>query len=141
MKKLYLLLLTIILTAAFFTGCAGKPGEPAYAGPMTDNLLTALEDNDYEAFSRDFSDTMKAEMTQDAFTEVTELLDSKIGDYRQKSFGEAAQTEQNGVKLNVVIYNAKYSNEPGNVIVTVYFDEEGKLIEGLFISSPKLAEQ
>lgn len=139
MKKVYLLALTIIMITAVLTGCGGS--EPAYAAPMVDNLLLAIEDRDYEAFSRDLSDTMKSAMTEESFNSLADLLKTKIGSYQQRSFGESADTTQDGVKMTVIAYIAKYSDEPGNVLITVSFGEEGKTIEGLYFTSPKLQQQ
>ncbi len=140
MKKLYLSVLIVLLIAAAFAGCAGS--EPDYAEPIVENILASIDSGDYEAFSRDLGDTLKSAMTEDAFNSLKDLLDSKAGRYQQKSFRDAAQTTQNGIKMTVAVYTAKYSDEPGDVIVTVTFaGDEQKKVEGLFFNSPKLREQ
>ncbi len=115
----------------------------AYAGPMTDNILVGIANNDYAVFSRDFSDTMKAAITKEGFDKLVSFLDTKIGEYKSKAFGQAADVTQNGVIYTVVIYTAKYSDEPGDVLITVTFSagEVQKKVEGLNFNSPKLREQ
>lgn len=108
---------------------------------MVDNLISAIENRDYEAFSRDLGDTMKTAMPEDSFNALVDLLKTKIGSYQERSFAQAADTTQGGVKMTVLAYNAKYSDEPDNVLITVGFGEESKTIELLYFTSPKLLEQ
>lgn len=166
MKKSFLFVLAALMVLLLvFSGCeanepesteasdvpetSGTPGvgpvaeeDVPYAGPMVDNILAALESRDYVAFSKDMGDTMKAAMTEDAFNSLAGLLADKVGSFQQVSFGEGANVEQNGVMMTVIVYIAKYSEEPGDVLVTITFaGEEAKTIEGLYFNSPKLREQ
>lgn len=137
-KNVLILTLSALLAAALLAGCAGK--EPAYAGSITDNILSGIEQKDYPMFSRDFDDTMKTALPEEAFNSLADLLSATIGSYQSKSFGDAAETTQNGVKIMTVIYKAKYSNEPADVLVTVMFsgEEGGRKVSGLYFNSPKL---
>lgn len=141
MKKVFLLILTVVMITALFAGCSG--GEPSYAGQMTDNIISGLQNRDYTAFSRDMGDTIKSAMTEDNFNALADMLKQKIGDYQNKSFGGVSEVEQNGVKYTVVVYTAKYSNEPGDVLITVTFGGEkgAEKVAGLLFNSPKLREQ
>jgi hypothetical protein len=109
----------------------------AYADPMTENVLQAIGQNDYSKFSQDFNEPMKDAMTPTAFTQLTALLQSKVGNYQSKLFVKTQM--QNG--FTAVIYSAKFSNEPADVVVTVSFQiVNGKnLVGGFFLNSPKLA--
>lgn len=137
-KKVLIVTISAILIAMLLTGCGVK--EPDYAGAMTDNILAGIAQKDYTAFSRDFDDAMKAALPVDAFSELTGLLGSRIGDYQSKSFESAAETTQNDVKTTTVVYKAKYSNEPDGVSIIVTFTGEGDSakVSGLLFNSPKL---
>ncbi len=165
MKKRVLLALTALMVlTAIFSGCettkpdktseqSAAPGGAAdadgviseadvpYAGPMAENILAAIENRDYEAFSKDLGDTMKAAMTKEAFNSLVDFL-AKVGSFEKLSFGEGANVTQDGVAMTVIVYIAKYSEEPGDVLVTITFtrDDERKII-GLYFNSPKLREQ
>ena len=97
-KNVLIVTMSVLLIAALLAGCGGK--EPAYAGPMTDNILSGIEQKDYSMFSRDFDDAMKTALPEDAFNSLADLLGSTIGTYQSKSFGDATETTQNGVKIN-----------------------------------------
>jgi hypothetical protein len=114
-----------------------------YAGDMVENLLTGIREKDLAKFSRDLDDTMKSYYTESAFNDFVGLLETKIGDYESKAFGQAAKVTQNSVDYTVVIYAAKYSKESGDVIITVSFSDNNgvKQVAGLYFNSPKLRAQ
>ena len=134
----------LLIFAVVLTGCGNKLTEAdvSYAGPMAENVLTAIEDNNYDQFSKDFSDKMKNTLTKENFEAMVELFDSKIGEYQGKSFAGAANTKEDGKILTVIVYQAEYSREPKGVQITVSFsgNNDQKIIEGLFFNSPNLAK-
>ena len=161
-KRIFMLFGAVLMAAALLAGCVGikdsqEPNEEtveasqetdeasqepdmSYADDMVENMLAGLNQNDYAAFSRDFSDTMKAAINETAFTSMVELFGSTIGEYESKQFYQAADTTQDGVVLTVVVYTARYTEESADVIITVYFggEEGSKKFEGLYFNSPKL---
>jgi outer membrane murein-binding lipoprotein Lpp len=162
MKRVLLLFGAVLTAAALLAGCGGmketdevsqqtvvtdqetdqasQEPDVSYADDMVENMLAGLNQNDYAVFSRDFSDAMKAAINETAFESMLELFISTIGEYENKHFYQAADTTQNGVVLTVVVYTAQYTQESGDVIITVYFggEEGSKKIEGLYFNSPKL---
>jgi hypothetical protein len=151
MKKYILLGLAALLAlSVILAGCGGNSQEGgalnaedvAYAEPIVDNILAGIKDRDYAVFSRDFSDTMKTLMPEDSLGSLAELLASKVGEYQSKSFAQAADVTQNGAQYTVVTYTAKFSDEPGDVLIIVTFSGDAeKKVDGLFFNSPKLREQ
>ncbi len=113
----------------------------AYAGPMLDNILTGIADRDYGKFSRDFSEKMKDTVKEEDFDSLITTLDTKLGEYAERSFSSAGQTKTAGGTITLVTYRARYSKE-SNVTIKVYFSEnhDAKSIEGLLIDSPSLHE-
>ena len=159
MKKFLLVVAALPVLTMLFAGCGGNSAaqsgaqesagngalnaeDVAYAEPVVDNLLAGIKDRDYAVFSRDFSDTMKTMMPEDSLGTLADLLASKVGEYQSRSFAQAADMTQNGVKYTVVTYTAKYSDEPGDVLIIVTFGgDTEKKVDGLFFNSPKLREQ
>ena len=72
----------ILIALPTFTGC-GKVAE--YADPMTENLLIAMNNADYGGFSKDFDDTMKAELNEAAFPDFLAQINGVIGNYKEGS--------------------------------------------------------
>jgi|AGTN01.2.fsa_nt_gi hypothetical protein len=142
MKKRVLFLLgAVMLLAALPAGCAGlKEADVPYADDMVDNMMAGVTQNDYAVFSRDFSDTMKSSIDETAFASMAESLTAAIGTYESKRFSQAADTTQDEVAYTVVVYQAQFSEEDADVLITVTFSggEDDKKIEGLYFNSPKL---
>jgi hypothetical protein len=114
----------------------------AFAEPIVDNLLAGIKDKDYAVFSRDFSDAMKSAITEDSFISLADMLATKIGEYEKRNFIHATSMTKNGIVSTVVAYAALYSNEPGDVVITVIFSGDNeKKVDGLDFNSPKLREQ
>ncbi len=143
-NKIVWILAVVIMIAAIFAGCGGQTSQDySYADAMLDNILAGIENRDYSQFSLDFSDKMKGVLTEDVFNATCDLLDSKIGDYQSRTFTGAEDIEENDINLTFIVYNAKYSDEPANVIITIAFSgEEGsRKVETLVFNSPKLRQQ
>jgi hypothetical protein len=84
-KLLLILALTlVIILVAFpaFTGC-GKVGQ--FSDPITENILISMNKVDYAGFSRDFDETMKAELTEAAFPDFLAQVNGVIGNYKEGS--------------------------------------------------------
>jgi hypothetical protein len=110
--------------------------EPDYAGPIAEGILQALDRDDYDGYRKDFDETMLAVVTREAFDQTHSLVKGRAGDYVSKEYWK---TELRGVYF-AVLYRAKYTLEPADVIVTVVFakEAEGSLVTGLWFDSPEL---
>jgi hypothetical protein len=131
------LILIIMVTACSQSATSSLP-EPSYTRSSTENIIKAINENDYTLFSRDFDQTMKQAMSQQVFDQLKTTLSNKVGSYVPGSL-EFNQTAVQG-GYTVVSYTAKFTNEPENVIVTITFvTVDGvHLVSGLYFNSPKL---
>ena len=76
--------------------------------------------------------------------EGNEMVRGKIGDYvpSSKKFKDAVKTSEKDKKYLVVRYNAEFTDESDNVLVTMVFDDnEAHEVSGIFFNSPKLRQQ
>ncbi len=107
-----------------------------YADPITEQILVAMNKDDYAMYSEDFDQTMKNAMTEAVFDETNTVIKSKIGDYVSKEFWKAESKDQ----YTIVHYKAKFTDEPGDVTVRVVFQEidGGMKVSGLLLNSPEL---
>ena len=130
-----ILAMVVILTTAF--ACAAKP-EPAYADQIAENILQAMNENDYAKYSEYFDESMKMALPQATFQSSNSLMRAAIGDYVSKTFWKVEEKDD----YTVVVYKVKFTEEPQDVIVRVIFYEiEGKTyVAGLWFDSPKLRE-
>ena len=134
----------LVMLLTLLAGCGQKTksndGEvKAYSDTILENILMAANKDDYATYSKDFSDKMKAALTESNFKQQNKLIKDKIGNYDSKEF---VKTQPNG-DYTVVIYKGKYSSEPKDVMITITFKngDEARKVEGLFMTSPKLASK
>ena len=105
-----------------------------YAQEPAENLLDGLIARDYEQFSRDFSETMKQGMDQQAFADLLAMLDNKLGTFQSSELVTVLQDEN----FTTLVYRLKYERD-NQVSMRVVFDNaEPHSISGLWFDSPEL---
>lgn len=140
--KLFITLCSVFIIASIFTGCSKKLTEKdvEYAGPLTEDMLQAVEKGDYAQFSKDFSSELKKAITEETFKTLCTSFSERIGKYESKKFSTATENKKEEKIFKTVIYKAKYSKEEKDVQITASFSKnDGKiLVEGIFFKSPNL---
>jgi hypothetical protein len=135
MKTRLVILLALLLAATILlTGCQAKPAALSNEEvvQMTGQILTALNDGDYAAFTQDFSNEMLAAFPEDQFTALGDLLQEASGNY--VSCGEPSISNNGGY----AIYRLICQFDLEDVVVTITFKVDGDQVEGLFFDSPNL---
>jgi len=125
-------------------GCATGTAQPqlspltdseirAFADPITENILQAMNTGNYTQYTRDFAKSLKDNLPQNIFDKANSARIETVGTYVSK---EHWRMSQEGDKITVV-YRAKFTDEPG-VLVTLYFKNiTGKwYVDGLLFYSP-----
>ncbi len=135
------MILCMVAITLWLTACQGSGEVDAdFAHPMAEEVLRAINEGDYETFSKNFNEEHKAQLPQVFEAQILPIRDL-IGDYQEdsKDLITAKEIDKNYVQ---VVYNASYSKEEGNVIITFNFnrDEENRVIEGFFMNSSKIQE-
>ena len=137
-------MIAVIVAVAVSGGCMEKSGVEValvdqvrgYADPVTENILVAMNEDDYTRYSEDFDQTTKNAMTEAVFDETNTVIRSKIGDYVSKEFWKAESKDQ----YTIVYCKAKFTDEPADATVRVVFQEiNGEMrVSGLWLDSPEL---
>lgn len=136
----YIVLITFLISFMIFAGCSAQqpPVDEVklFAEPMTENILLAMNEDDYARFSQDFDEQMKKAFDEKQYNNTIPAIKAKIGQYLSKEFIGA----ENKDGLTVVMYKAKFSQESSDVIIrSAFSDRNGKkLIAGFWLDSPKL---
>lgn len=143
-KKLGLLFVVLILLSLLVTACGAKPEELTgadrdavlqYSEAMTDNLLTALDANDFTAFSKDFGPDMTKALTSEAFTTLQTKVKNGVGTYVSREVKTVALIKDKGYAVS---YSAKYTGDDA-VVVTVSFSlDEPHQVIGFWMNSKKI---
>lgn len=144
-SKLLILAVCFVMAATVFTGCTKKltQEDVKYSDEILDGMIEGMNEDDYEKFSENFSDAMKKALNEEKFKAVNKQIKDKIGTYESKEFVSATGAKKVGREQITVLYKAKYSEEPGTVLITVTFTkiDDKNLVEGFYMKSPKLAEK
>ena len=134
----------VIAVAVLFAGYVGREEIDVaqvreYADPITENILLAMNEDNYTKYSEHFDQTMKNAMPEAVFNETNAIIKSKIGDYVSKEFWKVESKDQ----FTIAYYKAKFTQEPEDVIVKVVFQEiVGEMkVSGLWLDSPKLRKK
>ena len=88
------ILVIILAVVPVFTGCGTVA---AYADPATENILIAMNNEDYASFSKDFDDTMKSELSEDVFGDFLAAVNGQVGDYIANSKNVTGFNTENGI--------------------------------------------
>ena len=130
--------LAMLLMITGMAACAGK-SEPQYADAIAEGILQAMNDNDYPRYSEHFNEVMKNAVPENVFPQGNTLIKARIGDYVSKEFWKVEEEDS----YTVVHYKAKFTKEPGDVLVRVVFQEiTGKVyVAGLWFDSPRLRQK
>ncbi len=146
LRKIGLLLLCVMM-AISITACGSKMDSKEvskYADDITENMLLAYNEDNYEQYIANADSQFKVVVTEDKMKEGNGMVRGKIGDYvpGSKVFKDAVKTSQKDQKFIAVRYNAKFTGESEDVLVTMIFDDnESHQVGGIFFNSPKLRQQ
>ena len=141
MKKITVLLITLF--AISFIGCkqyielkgVEKDNLKKTAAPIAENIMIAINEGDYEKYSKDFDATMKTQLPEKVFKQNQKIIDNKIGKYKSMKFIKALKKDQ----YKIALYEAVFSKEK-NVKVKVVLQKIGEdnKVSGLWFDSKKL---
>ena len=99
---------------------------------VTENILKALDQNNYAAFIHDFSPQMKSAFPQEKFSQLRSMLYNASGNFIYMD--EPSLSNNQGYAI--YRFPTKYDNE--TVTVTITFVIGGQEVEGLFFDSANL---
>jgi hypothetical protein len=145
MRKIGIFML-VVLVAMAMAGCAQKADNSAvsaYADDISEKMLLAYNDDNYTQYIANTDDQFKSVVSEDKMKQGNQTVRDKIGNYvpGSKQFTDAVPTTQNNQKYIAVRYSAKFTNETGDVVVTMVFDDnESHQVGGIFFNSPKLRQ-
>ena len=147
MKNHRIHFLVLGLTAIVFLGACSSVALPltgadrdkvlAYSESKTDNLMQAINGNDYAAFSRDLNDAMKNAIPNDGLANMRTKVNGKIGNYVARQVSSVLQTGND----IAVIYLAKFESDDAVTMRVVFEAAEPHRISGLWFDSAKLRQQ
>lgn len=110
----------------------GSPVSEEEVTEMAENALEAFNDADYASWSRDWSDTMKAAIGDDAFLAFRDQAHAQLGNYVAINDVTGSQGEDPGTYRWT--FDVEFENS--SHIMWFGFKEGSKLIEGVTFEEP-----
>ncbi len=126
-KRFFLVIATLLLAVAFISSCTPSNAEPqvkplttaevqVFADPMAENMLSAMNTGNYTAFTRDFTESLKDNLSETNFETANSARVQTVGTYVSKEFWQYTQKNE---KITVG-YRATFTDEPSGVTLTLY---------------------
>lgn len=104
----------------------------AIADPIAENILQAIYDDDYQSYSRDFSQTLLNQTDSQAFESLRSQLITAMGQYISKERSDVLEDE------NYISVNYLVEFEGGKLIFRVVFEkgDESHRVQGVWFNNP-----
>ena len=130
-------LIIAMATVPVFIGCRNMVQDTQFVNNVVENILIAMNEGDYISFSKNFDDSMKAELTEASFPEFVSAIIGSNGNYKAGS----KKLESVNVKEDEGLITASYLadfEDFEDVTFEVTFKEMGneKKVVGLWFSGP-----
>jgi len=95
---------------------------------MSENMLKALNTENYSDFSKDFDDALKNELDEENFAVLTQQVKGAIGNYKDGTLSLKSYSYNNGV--STVIYIADFENKSAQQVRIIFkkIDDVDKII-------------
>jgi hypothetical protein len=137
MNRRFTILFSLLLAAALLAGCSTLKAQPAGLADeevrsIAENILLSIDSGNYNAFIKDFSDTMKSAFPETEFEKVRELLTDTSGKFI--SLSEPVLSNSEGYARYT--FPCKYEKE--DLAALVVFAVGGSQVEGLFFDSQNI---
>lgn len=132
MKKIFSILLTLVLIFTLFAGCSSPKLSDKFdednIKTTAENSIKLLNEGDYEKFCTDLPrEDLKTSFTVDVMKNAIAQVMPNAGAFVEfSSESVVGQKDKDGNESAVAVIVAKYENQ--KVTYTISFDEEMKLI-------------
>lgn len=139
-RWLYLSVLSAFGFAWLLSGCAlNAPAGTAalsegQAREIAEQTLSALNEGDYETFSANFDEKLRAAITEQRFEELRLLVQESSGDFIGLSGPKLVKTAS--PQTVGYVYDCKFEKE--EVVMTHTYFVDGNQVAGFFLNSPNL---
>ena len=138
--KLLLFLICLLIIVSVI-GCTASRVDQEYinfSARATEDYLIAINNRDFRSFSQNLNKDMKEVLPEKEFLTFVDQIEGIIGTYEPGS-KKLDQTKKDSGYI-VITYNARYTGESEEVIVTISLQKTGDKIEiaGSWFNSPKL---
>lgn len=138
MKKLILILTAVFTLSVSALGFAADGGDLNKEQKAAENFVAAFttETPDYRTFSNGFDDTLKAKVTEQAYTVLQQQVQERFGRLKESKFYSFQRYDN----VDYVTYVGSFSKEK-LVNITFAFNKENKMVDFALSPIEQNAEQ
>lgn len=131
MNLLKTLVLTVLISTVFYSACFASPQDATdFSNDVTENMLLAINENQFPTASQFFDDKMKKQLNKKTFLSNAAKITDFFGPYITK---ELLRTESQE-PYTILIYKAKFAKDDNVTIKTVLVNDADKfLISGFWV--------
>lgn len=123
-------LLTMLFTMLSITVCWANSEIREFADPVTENMLIAINEDNYPLFSEYFDEKMKCTLDEKEYQRQASAIKKAFGEYVSKEF---VTVETDGQYI-VVVYRAKFTQRDNVTVRNVLSkNDEGFLVSGFWL--------
>jgi len=125
------LFLTVLLSTIFYSACfASSQDATDFSNDVTENMLLAINENQFPTASQFFDDKMKKAWNKKTFLSDAAQIKNFFGPYISK---ELLRTESQD-PYTILIYKAKFAKDDNVTVKTVLVNDADKfLISGYWV--------
>jgi hypothetical protein len=135
----------VFLPLLLGTGPRRAPDSPptgdtlaAEAPDVLNGIMNGLAEGDYDLYSRDFSQTLRREISREDFLTLQRKIQKRLG--KMKILDRLGHYVQQGEVI--VLFKARFGKERDDVVIKVVLDgkQPGPVVTGLWFDCPALAK-
>ena len=124
--------LMFFLSASTHAEVIGKTDEEVQlvAESIIDTILTGMKTEDYAMYSKDFDETMKEALTEEAFLAANKQILESMGDYKSREYlGFLNQGE-----MTVILWKGTFDKTDNDLLIKLVVSkrEDKHLVAGLW---------
>lgn len=102
----------------------------AISDPIMDVILAGFKTKNYSKYSKDFSESLKTQMSEEIFLKTIEQLEQLLGEYESRRY--LGFLNRDGMTL--VLWKSRYEKTEADVLIKLTLSRNGRKneVEGLF---------
>jgi outer membrane murein-binding lipoprotein Lpp len=112
----------LIMAVPVLAGCGSTA---KYSDPIAENMLVSMNNGDFAGFSRDFDSNLKAEVTENFFTDLCASISGQLGKYIEDSKKMTGFNIENGI--TTATYQVDFENQEDFQMRFVYQKVGGEM--------------
>jgi hypothetical protein len=134
-----MLIIPLLIACLILPTCSSQPRAALPDDQVqrtAENVMAAINEQDYRAFTANFGDKLKDAFTEEGFIDLSETILSSSGRFQRITGSRVARAQTQGYVT--YIYSCAHENE--TLSLSMVYEIDGEKIEGIFFNGKLLNE-